>query len=128
MQSNSGEIYAQVSFNQIKRNRRNFSHSTSCQQLTNLSTGYAVFFHGAMEIADISKQIYNFPKTDYTTVEFLALEIWTSDDAKKKVQFPLFSSPLFNFSYYYHNFSLFHFPIITQTIAISAKMSSHWRE
>jgi hypothetical protein len=47
-----------------------------------------------MEIADISKQIYRFPKTDYTTVEFLALEIWTSDDAKKKVQFPSSSHSL----------------------------------
>lgn len=77
-----------------------------CQQLTNLSTGYSVFFHGAMEISDISKQIYKFPKTDYTTVEFLALEIWTSEDAKKKVQFP-FSFFLFSISLlYYHNFLL----------------------
>ncbi|CAO1302693.1 unnamed protein product, partial [Diamesa hyperborea] len=52
-------------------------------QLTNLSTSYEVFFHGAMEIPDISKQHQNFPETDYTTVEFLALEILTSDDAKK---------------------------------------------
>lgn len=51
--------------------------------MTNLSTAYSVFFHGAMETADISKQIYRFPKTDYTTVEFLALEIWTSEEAKK---------------------------------------------
>lgn len=52
-------------------------------QLTNLSTSYEVFFHGAMEAPDISKQKYFFPETDYTTVEFLALEILTSDDAKR---------------------------------------------
>lgn len=52
-------------------------------QLTNISTSYEVFYHGAMESPDISKQKYNFPETDYTTVEFLALEILTSDDAKK---------------------------------------------
>lgn len=52
-------------------------------QLTNLSTAYEVFFHGAMEIPDISKQHHSFPETDYTTVEFLALEILTSDEAKK---------------------------------------------
>ncbi|KAG5678862.1 hypothetical protein PVAND_008493 [Polypedilum vanderplanki] len=52
-------------------------------QLTNLSTAYSVFFHGAMEIPDISKIMHRFPQTDYTTVEFLALEILTSPDAKK---------------------------------------------
>ena len=36
-----------------------------------------------MEIPDISKQHHSFPETDYTTVEFLALEILTSDEAKK---------------------------------------------
>jgi len=54
-------------------------------QLTNLSTSYDVFFHGAMEVPDISKQHYPFPETDYTTVEFLALEILTSEDAKRFV-------------------------------------------
>lgn len=54
-------------------------------QLTNLSTAYEVFFHGAMETPDISKQHHYFPETDYTTVEFLALEILTSDEAKKYV-------------------------------------------
>lgn len=52
-------------------------------QLTNLSTSYDVFVHGAMEVPDISRQQHFFPETDYTTVEFLALEILTSDDAKK---------------------------------------------
>lgn len=36
-----------------------------------------------MEAPDISKQRYKFPETDYTTVEFLALEIMTSDEAKR---------------------------------------------
>lgn len=68
-----------------------------------------------METADISKQIYKFPKTDYTTVEFLALEIWTSEDAKKKVQLPFFTlffflSFLFNLNHY--NNILFLFPPI----------------
>lgn len=52
-------------------------------QLTNLSTSYEVFFHGAMEAPDISKPKYKFPETDYTTVEFLALEILTSEEAKR---------------------------------------------
>lgn len=52
-------------------------------QLTNLSTAYEIFFHGAMEAPDISKQKYKFPETDYTTVEFLALEILTSPEAKR---------------------------------------------
>lgn len=52
-------------------------------QLTNLSTSYEVFYHGAMEAPDISKQKYFFPETDYTTVEFLALEILTSPEAKR---------------------------------------------
>lgn len=55
-------------------------------QLTNLSTSYEVFIHGAMEVPDISKQKYNFPETDYTTVEFLALEILTSDNARRWVE------------------------------------------
>lgn len=42
-----------------------------------------------MEIPDISKKVHRFPQTDYTTCEFLALEILTSEDAKKKVQFPI---------------------------------------
>lgn len=52
-------------------------------QLTNLSTSYEVFYHGAMEAPDISKQRYLFPETDYTTVEFLALEILTSPEARR---------------------------------------------
>lgn len=52
-------------------------------QLTNLSTSYEVFYHGAMETPDISKNRRVFPETDYTTVEFLALEILTSEDAKR---------------------------------------------
>lgn len=52
-------------------------------QLTNLSTSYDIFVHGAMEVPDISRQKHFFPETDYTTVEFLALEILTSEDAKK---------------------------------------------
>jgi hypothetical protein len=35
------------------------------------------------EVPDISRQQHFFPETDYTTVEFLALEILTSEDAKK---------------------------------------------
>lgn len=38
-----------------------------------------------METPDISKQKYFFPETDYTTVEFLALEILTSDNARRWV-------------------------------------------
>lgn len=89
--------------------------------MTNLTDDYAVFFHGAMEIADISKQIRKFPKTDYTTVELLALEILTSTDAKKKVQF---ASLQFNFLSIIYNFSL-SLSVIIQTIAITTKMSSN---
>jgi hypothetical protein len=87
-------------FHKNHMKRKKISAQTFIEQLTNLSTGYSVFVHGAMEIADISKQIYKFPKTDYTTVEFLALEIWTSEDAKKKVQFP------FSFSIQFHSLLL----------------------
>jgi acid-sensing ion channel, other len=57
-------------------------------QIINLSTSYDVYFHGAREIPEISKQKYTFPDTDYATVELLALEIFTSPDAKElSVQF-----------------------------------------
>lgn len=51
-------------------------------QIINLSCAYEVHFHGYHEIPDISKQRYSFPADDYTTVELLALEILTSDNAK----------------------------------------------
>jgi amiloride-sensitive sodium channel len=35
-----------------------------------------------MEAPDISKKKLIYPETDYTTVEFMALEILTSDEAK----------------------------------------------
>ncbi|XP_031627798.1 pickpocket protein 11 [Contarinia nasturtii] len=51
-------------------------------QIINLSCAYEVYFHGYHEVPDISKQRYSFPAGDYTTVELLALEILTSNDAK----------------------------------------------
>lgn len=48
----------------------------------NISTSYSVFFHGAMEVPDISKQRYSFGESDYSTVELQALEIITGEDAK----------------------------------------------
>lgn len=51
-------------------------------QIINLSCAYEVYFHGYHEVPDISKQRYSFPAGDYTTVELLALEILTSDNAK----------------------------------------------
>lgn len=51
-------------------------------QLINLSSSYEVYFHGSLEIPDISKQRYSFGANDYTTIELLALEIITSENAK----------------------------------------------
>lgn len=66
-------------------------------QLTNLSTSYEVFFHGAMEAPDISKPKYKFPETDYTTVEFLALEILTSPEAKRFAKSNKYFKSIVNF-------------------------------
>lgn len=44
-------------------------------QLTNLSTSYEVFVHGAMEAPDISKKKLIYPETDYTVYEFPAMFI-----------------------------------------------------
>lgn len=52
-------------------------------QIINLSCSYEVYFHGSYEIPDISRQRYSFAAADYTTVELLALEIITSDNAKE---------------------------------------------
>lgn len=46
---------------------------------------YKLYFHGAMEVPDISKQRYTFYESDYTTVELVALEILTNDDVKEWV-------------------------------------------
>lgn len=59
-------------------------------QLINLSSSYEVYFHSALEVPDISKQRYSFGANDYTTIELLALEIITSENAKPYVQ--LFST------------------------------------
>lgn len=52
-------------------------------QIINLSTGYDVYFHSAGDIPNISKQKYTFPETDYTTVELIALETFTTPRAKE---------------------------------------------
>lgn len=44
---------------------------------------FQLYFHGAMEVPDISKQRYTFYESDYTTIELVALEIITSEDVKK---------------------------------------------
>lgn len=51
-------------------------------QIINLSTAYDVFFHSSGDIPSITKQRYTFPETDYTTVELIALEVYTTDDGK----------------------------------------------
>ncbi|XP_067633158.1 sodium channel protein Nach [Eurosta solidaginis] len=51
-------------------------------QIINLSTAYDVYFHGASDIPIISKQRYTFPETVYTTVELIALEIYTTEEAR----------------------------------------------
>ncbi|XP_063709117.1 sodium channel protein Nach [Culicoides brevitarsis] len=50
--------------------------------IINFSSSYELYFHGAMEVPDISKQRYTFYESDYTTVELVALEIITNDDVK----------------------------------------------
>lgn len=56
-------------------------------QIINLSCAYEVYFHGALEVPDVSRQRYSFAAADYTTVELLALEILTSNNAKEYVCF-----------------------------------------
>ncbi|KQS62314.1 uncharacterized protein Dere_GG22150 [Drosophila erecta] len=55
-------------------------------QIINLSTAYDVYFHGAGDIPSISKQRYTFPESDYTTVELIALEIFTNEEARATKQ------------------------------------------
>lgn len=52
-------------------------------QILNLSCAYEVYFHGASEVPDVARQRYSFSASDYTTVDLLALEIITSDNAKE---------------------------------------------
>jgi hypothetical protein len=86
--------YMQMSSSYWNKNRWDFVFANSTvvvhpldgevyAQIINLSTSYDVYFHGAREIPEISKQMYTFPETDYATVELLALEIFTSPDAKE---------------------------------------------
>ncbi|XP_058119454.1 uncharacterized protein LOC131284777 [Anopheles ziemanni] len=51
-------------------------------QLIKLQSSYEVFFHGSMEVAEISKRQYSFQESYYTTVELMALEILTSRNAR----------------------------------------------
>lgn len=70
----------------IKPNNTVFVHQLDGEiyaQLINLSSAYEVYFHGAMEVADIAKHRYSFGALDYTTVELLGLETLTSDNAKE---------------------------------------------
>ncbi|XP_017123669.1 sodium channel protein Nach isoform X2 [Drosophila elegans] len=55
-------------------------------QIINLSTAYDVYFHGAGDVPSISKQRYTFPESDYTTVELIALEIFTNEEARATKQ------------------------------------------
>jgi hypothetical protein len=52
-------------------------------QIINISSSYEIFFHGSSEVCDISKTRRSYPETDYTTVELLALEIITTDQARE---------------------------------------------
>ncbi|XP_053691147.1 sodium channel protein Nach [Sabethes cyaneus] len=52
-------------------------------QLIKLESSYEVYFHGYMEVPDISKQRYLFLGGFYTTVELLALELITSSAVKE---------------------------------------------
>ncbi|XP_062557136.1 uncharacterized protein LOC134221994 [Armigeres subalbatus] len=50
-------------------------------QLIKLENSYEVYFHGYMEVPEISKRRYSFLEAFYTTVELHALEIKTSPKA-----------------------------------------------
>lgn len=52
-------------------------------QIINLSCSYEVFFHGSMEVMDVSQQRYSFGSSNYATVDLLALEILTDENAKE---------------------------------------------
>lgn len=65
-------------------------------QIINLSCAYEVYFHGSSEVPDIARQRYSFTAADYTTVELLALEIITSDNAKEYVLYAKFFSKHIN--------------------------------
>ncbi|KAG4065620.1 hypothetical protein HA402_012610 [Bradysia odoriphaga] len=69
----------------IKPNNTVYVHQLDGEiyaQLINLSSAYEVYFHGAMEVADIAKHRYSFGALDYTTVELLGLETLTSANAR----------------------------------------------
>lgn len=73
-------------------------------QIINLSTAYDVYFHGAGDVPSISKQRYTFPESDYTTVELIALEIFTNEEARAWV------SRLLNFRlkiYFFFNIHIY---------------------
>ncbi|XP_055609428.1 uncharacterized protein LOC129756544 [Uranotaenia lowii] len=52
-------------------------------QLIKLESSYEVYFHGYMEVPEISKRRYSFKDAFYTTVELLALELITSPNARE---------------------------------------------
>lgn len=52
-------------------------------QIINLSCSYDVYFHGSMEVLDVSQQRYTFGSQFYATVNLLAQEILTADNAKQ---------------------------------------------
>lgn len=87
-------------------------------QMINLSTSFEVYFHGSMEIPQLSKQRYSFLKSDYTTVELKALETKTSASVAELVG---------NFFGYKFDRSYFFFPDF-QFINISKTMSIRTRE
>lgn len=62
---------------------RAHTHKTSTQTEIII---FQLYFHGAMEVPDISRQRYTFYESDYTTVELVALEIITNEDVKKYVR------------------------------------------
>lgn len=71
-------------------------------QMINLSSSYDVYFHGATEIPEISKQRLSFSSMDYSTVELMAMEILTTHLVKAYVfgnflkKYSVFSVKLFS--------------------------------
>ena len=82
---NSYEYWKNNAWNLIDHGERVTVHPLDGEiyaQIINLSTAYDVYFHSSGDIPSITKQRYTFPETDYTTVELIALEIYTNEAAK----------------------------------------------
>lgn len=89
---NSYNYWSKNNWNELKTNETVVVHPLDGEiyaQIINLSTSYEVYYHGAMEVPDISRQRYSFADVHYTTVELLALEIITTPEAKGYIKYKI---------------------------------------